>query len=181
MNRKRLLVCVDTQNLWFSCHEELGEDKKIDYRKLLKIAESGRDFAKVEAKAYMPVMEMEKSQTFISTLEYLGYKVAISQITGKEGMLVGTDMDVELVVDAVRKIDTFDVFVLVSGDSDFAPLLEFLNEKGKTVEVISFKSGFSEKLRPFCMSVRFLDMESVYIKEEVLLGRKDEKKVKKAE
>lgn len=172
MNRKRLLVCVDTQNLWFSCHEELGEHTKIDYKKLLKIAESGRDFAKVEAKAYMPVMEMEKSQTFISTLEYLGYKVKISQITGKEGMLVGTDMDVELVVDVVRKIDTFDIFVLVSGDSDFAPLLEFLNEKGKTVEVISFKSGFSEKLRPFCMSVRFLDMESVYIKEEVITEKK---------
>ncbi|GAH45318.1 unnamed protein product [marine sediment metagenome] len=172
MNRKRLLVCVDTQNLWFSCHEELGENKKIDYRKLLKIAESGRDFAKVEAKAYMPVMEIEKSQTFISTLEYLGYKVKISQITGKEGMLVGTDMDVELVVDVVRKMDTFDTFVLVSGDSDFAPLLEFLNEKGKTVEVISFKSGFSEKLRPFCMSVRFLDIESVYIKEEIIAEKK---------
>ncbi len=172
MNRKRLLVCVDTQNLWFSCHEELGENKKIDYRKLLKLAESGRDFAKVEAKAYMPVMEIEKSQTFISTLEYLGYKVKISQITGKEGMLVGTDMDVELVVDVVRKMDTFDTFVLVSGDSDFAPLLEFLNEKGKTVEVISFKSGFSEKLRPFCMSVKFLDMESVYIKEEVISEKK---------
>ena len=172
MNRKRLLVCVDTQNLWFSCHEELGENKKIDYRKLLKIAENGRDFAKVEAKAYMPVMEMEKSQTFISTLEYLGYQVEISQITGKEGMLVGTDMDVVLVVDAIRKIDTFDIFVLVSGDSDFAPLLEFLNEKGKTVEVISFKSGFSEKLRSFCMSVKFLDIESVYIKEEIITERK---------
>lgn len=180
MNRKRLLVCVDTQNLWFGCHEELGENTKLDYRKLLKIAENGRDFAKVEAKAYMPVMEIEKSQVFITTLEYLGYQVEISQITGKEGMLVGTNMDVELVVDVVRKIDTFDTFVLVSGDSDFAPLLEFLNEKGKTVEVISFKSGFSEKLRPHCMAVRFLDMESAYNKEEVISERKDEKKGKKA-
>jgi len=181
MNRKRLLVCVDTQNLWFSCHEELGESTKIDYRKLLKVAENGRDFTKVEAKAYLPVMEIEKSQTFISTLEYLGYKVEISQITGKEGMLVGTNMDVELVVDVVRKIDTFDTFVLVSGDSDFAPLLEFLNEKGKTVEIVFFRSGFSEKLRPYCMSVRFLDIESVYSKEEIISERKSEKKVKKAE
>jgi len=172
MNKKRLLVCVDTQNLWFSCHEELGEDTKIDYRKLLKVAENKRDFAKVEAKAYIPIMEIEKSQTFISTLEYLGYKVKISQITGKEGALVGTNMDVELVVDVVRKIDTFDTFVLVSGDSDFAPLLEFLNEKGKIVEVISFESGFSEKLRPYCMSVKFLDMESVYSKEEIIMERK---------
>jgi len=172
MNKKRLLVCVDTQNLWFSCHEELGENTKIDYRKLLKVAENKRDFAKVEAKAYIPIMEIEKSQTFISTLEYLGYKVKISQITGKEGMLVGTNMDVELAIDVVRKMDTFDTFVLVSGDSDFAPLLEFLNEKGKTVEVVSFRSGFSEKLRPHCMAVRFLDMESIYNKEEIISEKK---------
>lgn len=172
MNKKRLLVCVDTQNLWFSCHEELGENTKIDYRKLLKVAENKRDFAKVEAKAYIPIMEIEKSQTFISTLEYLGYKVKISQITGKEGALVGTNIDVELVVDVVRKIDTFDTFVLVSGDSDFAPLLEFLTEKGKIVEVVTFESGFSEKLRPYCMSVRFLDVESVYSKEEIIMERK---------
>ena len=48
-----------------------------------------------------------------------------------------SNFDVEISVDALRKIDDFDTFCLFSGDSDFTYLARFLKRKGKKIIVIA--------------------------------------------
>ena len=46
------------------------------------------------------------------------------------------NFDVEIAIDAVRLIDTYDTLCLFSGDADFVALLRFLRSKGKNIVLI---------------------------------------------
>jgi len=56
------------------------------------------------------------------------------------------DLDAELIIDALKNIDNFDTCILMSGDSDFAPLVDELKARGKWVIVISSKHHISREL-----------------------------------
>jgi uncharacterized LabA/DUF88 family protein len=51
-------------------------------------------------------------------------------------------MDIELAVDALNKIDDYDVLVLFSGDGDFTYLIQDIEKKGKRIIVIG-TGGFT--------------------------------------
>lgn len=53
------------------------------------------------------------------------------------------NFDVEICVDAMRLIDNYDVFCLLSSDADFINLIKFIKRKNK--KVILVKSGFVSK------------------------------------
>ncbi|MFH0845985.1 MAG: NYN domain-containing protein [Patescibacteria group bacterium] len=56
------------------------------------------------------------------------------------------NFDVEISVDAIKKIDKYDTFCLFSGDADFVYLNNFLRKRGK--KVILIKGGYiTSKLR----------------------------------
>lgn len=66
--------------------------------------------------------------------------------TDKNGAFVyipKCNFDVEISVDAVRLLDTYDTFCLLSGDSDFISLIRFLRSHGK--KTILIKSGYITK------------------------------------
>lgn len=48
-----------------------------------------------------------------------------------------SNFDVEISVDSIRLLDKYDTFCLLSGDSDFARLTEFLKKKGKKIIIIA--------------------------------------------
>lgn len=48
-----------------------------------------------------------------------------------------SNFDVEISIDSIRLLEKYDTFCLLSGDSDFARLVEFLKKKGKKVIVIA--------------------------------------------
>ena len=55
-------------------------------------------------------------------------------------------LDVELALDAALGRDQYDTLFLVSGDSDFAPLLDKLQAFGKRTTVISAKGHVAHEL-----------------------------------
>ena len=58
------------------------------------------------------------------------------------------DWDVGLTVDAMRLSPSLDAVVLVSGDGDFLPLVEYLKyNQGRQVEVMAFGHTSSAKLK----------------------------------
>ena len=57
------------------------------------------------------------------------------------------DWDVGLAVDAIKMSPRLDCVVIVSGDGDFVPLVEYLQTIGVQVEVVSFGKSTSGKLR----------------------------------
>lgn len=57
------------------------------------------------------------------------------------------DWDVGITVDAIKLADKLDAIVLVTGDGDFLPLVNYLqNTKGCLVEVAAFRQTTSSKL-----------------------------------
>ena len=57
------------------------------------------------------------------------------------------DWDVGLAVDAIRLAPSLDAIVIVSGDGDYLPLLEYLQKsQGKQVEIVAFAETTSAKL-----------------------------------
>jgi uncharacterized LabA/DUF88 family protein len=57
------------------------------------------------------------------------------------------DWDVGLAVDAIKMSPRLDSAIIVSGDGDFVPLVEYLQTMGVQVEVASFGKSTSGKLR----------------------------------
>lgn len=49
------------------------------------------------------------------------------------------NFDVEIAVDAIRRMPAYDTLVLLSGDADFVSLIRYLKKKGK--KVILIKAG----------------------------------------
>jgi len=50
-------------------------------------------------------------------------------------------------VDAIRTAEVVDTIVIASGDGDFIPLVEYLKNQGRRVEVIAFGRSSSGKLK----------------------------------
>ena len=68
------------------------------------------------------------------------------------------DWDVGMAIDAVILADKIDVAVLVEGDGDFVPLVEYLKtNRGVKVEIIAFGRSASSRLKT--AADEFVDIE----------------------
>jgi len=66
------------------------------------------------------------------------------------------NFDVELTIDAIDTIDSYDIFILCSGDGDFLKLLKYLKGKYKRVVIIAGKERLSKDLKKTSHQVIFL-------------------------
>ena len=58
------------------------------------------------------------------------------------------NMDVEIVLDVVRTIDNLDVVIIVSGDSDFYELKNYIiKDKGRNIVFIGYEENMAWELR----------------------------------
>ena len=65
-----------------------------------------------------------------------------------------------MAVDAIRMAPMLDTVILVTGDGDFVPLVEYLKwGLGKEVEVASFSRSSSSKLKE--VADTFIDLEKI--------------------
>ena len=75
------------------------------------------------------------------------------------------DWDVAIAIDAITLSKLVDVVIIVSGDGDYEPLVEYLKFNGLVVEVAGF--GHSTSARLIAVAHNFIDLEEV--KDKVLL------------
>ncbi|MBI2574189.1 MAG: NYN domain-containing protein, partial [Candidatus Wildermuthbacteria bacterium] len=54
---------------------------------------------------------------------------------------------VGIAVDMIKTSNTVDTIILVSGDGDYVPLIEYLQNQGRRMEVMAFGKSTSTKLR----------------------------------
>jgi len=70
------------------------------------------------------------------------------------------DWDVGMAVDAIRMSSFLDVVILVTGDGDFLPLVDYLKwGVGRFVEVAAFKRSASAKLQE--AADKFINIEDI--------------------
>ena len=140
---QRVGVFIDTQNLYHSARNLYNS--RVNFGAVLKDAVAGRKL--VRAVAYVITTEAGDEKNFFEALEKLGIETKTKDLQIFAGGSKKADWDVGLAVDAIKMSTRLDSVVIVSGDGDFIPLVEYLQTNGVQVEVVSFGKSTSGKLR----------------------------------
>ena len=151
---QRVIVLIDAQNLYYSAKNLYRS--KVNFEEILKLAISERRL--VRAFAYVVQTKTGEEKPFFEALTGLGIETRVKPLQEYYGGLKKADWDVGIVVDGIRASTSADVIVLVSGDGDFIPLVEYLRNQGKRVEVIAFGRSTSSKIKE--EADEFIDIES---------------------
>lgn len=141
--KERIAVFVDSQNLYYSVKAIYGG--KVDYNKLLsKIC---GDRILIKAISYVVHPPEGDVRPFVASLEKIGYEVRLKEIRIRGDGSAKANWDMGIALDILGILDKVDTVVLVSGDGDFVPLLTYIRDQGKTVEVYSFEASTAYDLR----------------------------------
>lgn len=140
---QRVGVLVDVSNIYHSAKNLFH--KKANFKNILTEAVAGRKL--IRATAYVIKTETEEGTPFFEALSQQGFEVKMKDLQVFAGGAKKGDWDVGIAIDAIRLAEKLDVIVLVSGDGDYIPLVNYLqNTKGCLVEVAAFRQTTSSKL-----------------------------------
>lgn len=141
---QRVGVLIDAQNLYHSAKNIYKA--KVDFAEIMKTAVSGRQL--IRAIAYVITTESGEEQTFFEALTKLGIETKTKDLQTFSSGAKKADWDVGIAVDAMRLAPRLDAVIIVSGDGDFVPLVEYLKGTFNTqVEVIAFGKSASALLK----------------------------------
>ncbi len=140
---QRIAIFLDVQNLYHSAKNLYNA--RVDFSKVVETAVSKRNL--IRAFAYVIKTKTGEEKSFFEALINLGIEIRVKDLQEFYGGLKKGDWDVGIAVDAIRMSPTMDAIVLVTGDGDFVPLVEYLKNRGKRVEVIAFERSASLKLK----------------------------------
>jgi uncharacterized LabA/DUF88 family protein len=131
---QRVGIFIDTQNMYYSARYLFK--RKVDFKHIVEDATGGRRL--IRAMAYVIRTKGEEGRPFFDALEKAGIELREKDLIEYASGHKKGDWDVGLTIDVVRMLDMLDVVFLVSGDGDYAPLVQFCQARGRIVELISF-------------------------------------------
>lgn len=169
-SNQRVGIFVDVQNLYHSAknlyHGRVNYNELIKYlvgdRQLIRamayvvksegIVEARQETARPpriprapEAGGHVPT---SAEAAFFEALEKAGLELRVKDLQVYAGGMKKADWDVGMAVDAIRMASFLDVVILVTGDGDFCPLIDYLKwGVGRFVEVAAFKRSASGKIQ----------------------------------
>jgi uncharacterized LabA/DUF88 family protein len=154
---QRVGIFIDIQNLYHSAKHLYGA--RINYRELIKELRAGRKL--IRAIGYVVKSETALGETsFFDALSKTGIELRIKDLQIFPGGAKKADWDVGMAVDTIRMADFLDVIILVTGDGDYIPLVEYLKwGLGRQIEVAAFGRSASTKLKE--TADFFIDLEKI--------------------
>jgi uncharacterized LabA/DUF88 family protein len=159
-NRGRVAIFIDGSNLFYAALQ-LGIE--IDYTKLLLCLTDGSRL--LRAFFYTGVDRTnEKQQGFLLWMRRNGYRVISKELVQLPDGSKKANLDVEIAVDMMALIGSYDTAVLVSGDGDLAYAVDAASYRGVRVEVVSLRSMTSDHL--INVADRYVDLE--VIKDDIM-------------
>lgn len=166
---QRVAVFVDVQNMYYTARHLY--QSKVNFGAILKEAVGDRKL--IRAIAYAVKASMPEEGSFFDALGKSGYEVKTKDLQVFGDGTKKADWDVGLAMDIIKMAPALDSVILVSGDGDYIPLVEYLQNHGKSVEVVAFGRSSSQNL--INKSDDFLDLDE--IAKKVLLKFFDKPKV----
>ena len=158
-NRGRVAIFIDGSNLFYAAMQ-LGVE--IDYTKLLWRLTGGSRL--LRSFFYTGVDRTnEKQQGFLLWMRRNGYRVIAKDLVQLPDGSKKANLDVEIAVDMMALVGSYDTAVLVSGDGDLAYAVDAVSYRGVRVEVVSLRSMTSDSL--INVADRYVDLEA--IKEDI--------------
>ena len=150
---QRVGIFIDTSNLYHSAKNLYK--RKVNFGAVLKDAVAGRKL--VRAIAYVITSEGGDEKNFFDALTKLGIETKTKELQTFSGGAKKGDWDIGMAVDAMKMASRLDAVVLVTGDGDFVPLVEYMQTMTQ-VEVISFGKSASMRLKE--QADDFLDLSA---------------------
>lgn len=154
---QRVGIFIDVQNLYHSAKNIYRG--RVNYRELVKNLVDGRQL--IRAVAYVVKSDTAVGEaSFFDALENAGLELRVKDLQIYADGSKKADWDVGMAVDAIRMAPFLDVVILVTGDGDFIPLVEYLKwGEGRFVEAAAFERSASAKLKEVVDN--FISIESI--------------------
>lgn len=130
--RQRTAILIDGQNMYLSAK---AKGAKLDYSAVLKTMDS-REITRAIIYNVSP-SGVDQSK-FLRAMEMLYFEVKSKEPRKLPDGSIKADWDMQIAIDALALADKVDVIVILTGDSDFIPLIHALKSKGVRVEIMSF-------------------------------------------
>ena len=181
---QRVGIFIDVQNLYHSSKNLFHS--RVNYKELIRGLVDGRKLIRAigyvvktdstEGEASRPVgarlAPPSGEAAFFDALTKAGVELRMKDIQIFPGGIKKADWDVGMAVDAIRMSSFLDVVILVTGDGDFIPLVDYLKwGTGRIVEVAAFSRSSSGKLKE--VADKFVNIEDF---PKVLMSKKDKEK-----
>lgn len=152
---QRVAVLIDVQNMYHSAKNIYNS--RVNFQEVIKTVVAGRQL--VRAIAYVISTESGEEKPFLEALATIGIETRSKDLQTFPGGMKKADWDVGLAIDAVKLGNKVDAVILMSGDGDFVPLIDYLHQvNGLQVEVVAFDRSSSQKLKD--VADDFLDIGS---------------------
>ena len=131
---QRVGIFIDVQNVYHSAKNLY--QSRVNFHKLIE--ELLQDRPLIRAMAYVVKSETAfGEESFFEALKKTGLELRVKDLQIYHGGMKKADWDVGMAVDAIRMAAFLDVVILVTGDGDFVPLVEYLKSGlGRQVEIL---------------------------------------------
>ncbi|MDP7038639.1 MAG: NYN domain-containing protein [Myxococcota bacterium] len=120
-----IAIFVDVQNIYYTTREAYG--RQFNYRECWKRISTQGEI--VSAQAYAIDRNDEKQRKFQSALKHIGFEVQLKPYIQRADGSAKGDWDVGITIDILETAGKVDTVILLSGDGDFALLLDKIKEK----------------------------------------------------
>jgi uncharacterized LabA/DUF88 family protein len=150
---QRVGIFIDTQNLYHCAKNIYGA--KVNFASVVNDGLAGRSLTR--AVAYVITTEAGDEKNFFDALGKMGIETKTKNLQIFAGGAKKGDWDVGMAIDAIKLAPKLDAVILVTGDGDHIPLVEYLQNVGCQVEVMSFGKATSAKLIEVCDD--FIDLD----------------------
>lgn len=141
---QRVAILFDVQNLYHSAKNLYGA--RVNFGAILKAATANRQL--IRAIGYVIATESGEERGFFEALTKIGIELKVKDLQVFAGGMKKADWDVGLAVDAIRLANLVDAVVIVSGDGDYMPLIEYIRSAmGVQCEVMAFGRSASGRMK----------------------------------
>lgn len=151
-SEERVGIYIDGANIFYGM-----EGERMNFAHFTEWLAEGRKITKA---CYFNALKPEK---ILESGSFLGHlkKAKIRTYIRKPTLIEATNqykqegVDVHLTVKAMKHKDSYDTFILVSGDYDYIPLIKELKAEQKNIEIVSFKNCIHPVYNNY--KVRYMD------------------------
>jgi len=122
---EKIAIFVDVQNVYYTCRQ--AYQRNFDYNAFWAVVNRDREL--VGANAYATDRGDAGQQQFQNILRAIGFRVLLKPMLTRADGSTKADWDVGIALDVYEAAATCDRIVLVSGDGDFALLLQRIRQR----------------------------------------------------
>ncbi|MBI4117343.1 MAG: NYN domain-containing protein [Parcubacteria group bacterium] len=160
-HKPKIGVFIDNSNIFYA---QKRAGWKVDFQKVKK---SLAETAELKVFNYYSALPDKSDPVYNSTFSYLKRIAGFALLKTKPLKYIEVakgkyekkgDMDVEITLDTVRKVNELDIIAVVSGDSDLIALRDFITkERNKKFIFLGFKNGTAWEIK----RGKYLEFEKV--------------------